>query len=137
MHEISLLTPSNAVDEIRLACQISCLGFPQLAEREERPRQPLLRHVVEHVALVLRLVERLAQLGASSGGQIEDLRAQIFELAGQEFNVDSLGFLDVDDSRKIAVGCGCEFCVGCFTGAYPVEPPQPQARDKYLDKYEE
>ena len=55
----------------------------------------------------------------------------------KEFNVDSLGFLDVDDTRKIAVGCGCEFCVGCFTGEYPVEPPEPQARDKYLDKYEE
>ena len=55
----------------------------------------------------------------------------------KEFNVDSLGFLDVDDTRKIAVGCGCEFCVGCFTGEYPVEPPKPQARDKYLDKYEE
>ena len=55
----------------------------------------------------------------------------------KEFNVDSLGFLDVDDTRKIAVGCGCEFCVGCFTGEYPVDPPKPQARDKYLDKYEE
>ena len=62
-HEADVLTVGLVgVDEIRLACQISCLGFPQLAEREERPRQPLLRHVVEHVALVLRLVERLAQL---------------------------------------------------------------------------
>ena len=34
-------------------------------------------------------VERLAQLGASTGEEIEGLRAQIFELAGQEFNVDS------------------------------------------------
>ena len=34
-------------------------------------------------------VERLAQLGASTGEEIEGLRTQIFELAGQEFNVDS------------------------------------------------
>lgn len=34
-------------------------------------------------------VARLAQLGASTGEEIEGLRAQIFELAGQEFNVDS------------------------------------------------
>ena len=34
-------------------------------------------------------VERLAQLGASTGEEIEGLRTQIFELAGQEFNADS------------------------------------------------
>ena len=33
--------------------------------------------------------DRLAELGASTGAELEGLRAQIYELAGEEFNVDS------------------------------------------------
>ncbi|MEG2054564.1 MAG: amidophosphoribosyltransferase, partial [Oscillospiraceae bacterium] len=38
--------------------------------------------------------------------------------------VDSLGFLSVDAVKKIAEGCNCDFCTGCFTGKYPVEIPE-------------
>ncbi|MBQ8647787.1 MAG: amidophosphoribosyltransferase, partial [Oscillospiraceae bacterium] len=39
----------------------------------------------------------------------------------KEIGVDSLGYLSVDNIQKIAVGCKCKFCVGCFTGKYPVD----------------
>ena len=42
---------------------------------------------------------------------------------------DSLGYLSVDSVHKLANGCGCTFCDGCFTGSYPV--PVPEAREKF------
>ena len=50
------------VDKIGLARELARLGFAELSQREKSPGKQLLRHVVEHVALVLRLVIRLAQL---------------------------------------------------------------------------
>lgn len=43
--------------------------------------------------------------------------SEIAEMIG----VDSLGFLSVDSVKKIAEGCSLDFCVGCFTGEYPVD----------------
>ena len=42
---------------------------------------------------------------------------------------DSLGYLSVESAHKLANGCGCAFCDGCFTGSYPV--PVPKAREKF------
>ena len=42
---------------------------------------------------------------------------------------DSLGYLSVENVHKLAVGCGCTFCDGCFTGQYPV--PVPESRQKF------
>ena len=42
---------------------------------------------------------------------------------------DSLGYLSVDSVHKLANGCGCTFCDGCFTGSYPV--PVPEVREKF------
>ena len=42
---------------------------------------------------------------------------EIAEIIG----VDSLGFLSVDSVKKIPEGCDLDFCVGCFTGEYPVD----------------
>ena len=58
-------------------------------------------------------------------------------LKAKEIGVDSLGYLSVEDIRKIAVGCGLDFCVGCFTGEYPAPAPEPQPADKFAEKYEE
>ena len=38
---------------------------------------------------------------------------------------DSLGYLSVDSAHKLANGCACTFCDGCFTGRYPVPVPEP------------
>lgn len=37
--------------------------------------------------------------------------------------VDSLGYLSIEATNKIAVGARCGFCNGCFTGQYPIETP--------------
>ena len=42
---------------------------------------------------------------------------------------DSLGYLSVESAHKLANGCHCIFCDGCFTGHYPV--PVPAAREKF------
>ena len=42
---------------------------------------------------------------------------------------DSLGYLSVESVHKLAAGCQCAFCDGCFTGRYPV--PVPESRQKF------
>ena len=37
--------------------------------------------------------------------------------------VDSLGYLSIEATNKIAVGAKCGFCNGCFSGVYPIETP--------------
>ena len=55
------------------------------------------------------------------------------EIAAQ-IGVDSLGFLSIDSVKRIAEGCQLDFCVGCFTGEYPVEPPACKAPDRFARK---
>ena len=49
----------------------------------------------------------------------------------------SLGYLSVDGVKKIAEGCKCGFCTGCFTGKYPVEPPESAEKSKFEKKISE
>ena len=42
---------------------------------------------------------------------------------------DSLGYLSVESAHKLASGCRCGFCDGCFTGRYPI--PVPEVREKF------
>ena len=51
--------------------------------------------------------------------------------------MDSLGFLSVDGVKKIAEGCKCGLCTGCFTGKYPVEPPKSTEKSKFEKKISE
>ncbi len=45
---------------------------------------------------------------------------------------DSLGYLSVDNVRKIAAPIEeRRFCTSCFDGIYPTEAPLPRERDKY------
>ncbi len=41
----------------------------------------------------------------------------------KEIGVDSLGYLSVEDVKKIAINSNCDYCVGCFTGKYPMYVP--------------
>ena len=59
------------------------------------------------------------------------------EAMAKEIGVDSLGYLTVEDTRKIAVGCGVDFCVGCFTGEYPCEIPASGAKSRFEQKLSE
>ena len=44
---------------------------------------------------------------------------------------DTMGYLSVEHAKCMAKGAHCGFCVGCFTGQYPVAPPAPVAPDQY------
>lgn len=50
---------------------------------------------------------------------------------------DSLGYLSVESVNKIANGAKCGFCDACFTGNYPVDPPQATDKNKFECKLSE
>lgn len=52
----------------------------------------------------------------------------------EEIGVDSLGYLSVDATNKLAEKSDCGFCNGCFTGNYPIEVPKEQTKDKFEEK---
>jgi len=52
----------------------------------------------------------------------------------KDIGVDSLGFLQVEDIKRIAEGAATDFCDACFTGEYPIEPPKHIEKSKYDQK---
>ncbi len=44
---------------------------------------------------------------------------------------DSLGYLSVEATKKIAAEADVGFCTGCFTGEYPVEAPADTSKNKF------
>lgn len=60
-------------------------------------------------------------------------RMSVEEIA-RHVGVDSLGFLSVPDVRKIACGAHSGFCIGCFTGEYPIEVPGKKPECKFSHK---
>lgn len=50
-------------------------------------------------------------------------------------DVDTLGYLSVEHCAQIAhTTTGCEFCMGCFTGKYPIDVPEEKPCDKFSQK---
>lgn len=50
-------------------------------------------------------------------------------------DVDTLGYLSIEHCAQIAqTTTGCEFCMGCFTGKYPIEVPEEKPCDKFSQK---
>lgn len=47
---------------------------------------------------------------------------------------DSLGYLSVENVKKLAGNSECDFCVGCFTEEYPIEVPKDMPKDKFESK---
>ncbi|MGN0513686.1 MAG: amidophosphoribosyltransferase [Lachnospiraceae bacterium] len=43
---------------------------------------------------------------------------------------DSLGYMSVESLSEMIGGC-CEYCDGCFTGKYPMDPPVNDIRGEY------
>jgi amidophosphoribosyltransferase len=60
-------------------------------------------------------------------------RLSIQEIAN-EIGVDTLGYLSVEGVKSIAADANCKFCVGCFTGQYPIEVPKEMPKDKFESK---
>ena len=50
-------------------------------------------------------------------------------------DVDTLGYLSIEHCVQIAqTTTGCEFCMGCFTGKYPIDVPEEKPCDKFYQK---
>jgi amidophosphoribosyltransferase len=49
----------------------------------------------------------------------------------KHIGADSLGYLSVEGVKSLACEADCDFCVGCFTGEYPVEVPTEFKKDKF------
>ncbi len=56
------------------------------------------------------------------------------EEIAKEIGVDSLGYLSVEATKKLADNSCCGFCDGCFTGSYPIEVPKEQPKNKFEEK---
>ena len=44
---------------------------------------------------------------------------------------DSLAYLSAESVKRIAEASGCGFCVGCFTGEYPIPKPVRTKKDEF------
>lgn len=51
-----------------------------------------------------------------------------------EIGVDSLGFLSVEDIKKVAQGAQCGFCTACFDGNYPIDVPEEAPKCRFEQK---
>ena len=52
----------------------------------------------------------------------------------EELGLDSIAFLPLEDMLKIAPDANCGFCLGCFTGEYPVDITKAREVDKFNEK---
>lgn len=51
----------------------------------------------------------------------------------QEINADSLGFLSIENCKHMAANATSDFCMGCFTGEYPIDVDCVNEKDKYKE----
>lgn len=58
---------------------------------------------------------------------------EIAEIIG----VDSLGYLSVEDVKKLAYNTKFDFCTACFDGKYPCDVPSHPKKSKYMCKISE
>jgi amidophosphoribosyltransferase len=50
---------------------------------------------------------------------------------------DSLAYLSIDAASKLATNSKCGFCLGCFTGKYPIDVPSVIEKNKFEQKISE
>lgn len=63
----------------------------------------------------------------ANGRTVEEIR--------QIIGADSLEFLSIENLKEITKGCNMEdFCIGCFTGKYPIEVPKEIKKNKFEEK---
>ncbi len=56
----------------------------------------------------------------------------------EKIDVDSLGFISLESTKKIACGEGCKgFCTACFDEKYPTEIPENVGKSKFEQKISE
>lgn len=54
----------------------------------------------------------------------------------QIIGVDSLGFLSIEATRRIALNCKLGFCDACFTGEYPMQVPSEVDKNMFESEIE-
>ena len=52
----------------------------------------------------------------------------------EELGLDSIAFLPLEEMLKVAPDANCGFCIGCFTGKYPVDITKANEVDKFNEK---
>ena len=53
-------------------------------------------------------------------------------------DVDSLGYLSIENTRKLACESGhCNYCTACFDGNYPTPEPKPREKNRFEIKISE
>ena len=63
----------------------------------------------------------------ANGRTVEEIRKII--------GADTLEFLSIENLKEITKECNMEdFCMGCFTGKYPIEVPKELKKDKFEEK---
>jgi amidophosphoribosyltransferase len=61
-------------------------------------------------------------------------RLNSVEEIAEAISADSLGYLSIEDAKKIAENASCDFCTGCFSGIYPIDIPKDVRKDKFENK---
>ena len=61
-------------------------------------------------------------------------RYDTVEEIGKEIGVDSLGYLSVEATHRLADTAAVGFCDGCFTGCYPIPVPDEIEKNKFDQK---
>ena len=47
---------------------------------------------------------------------------------------NSLAYLSIEGTHRIAEGAKCKFCDGCFSGKYPIDVPKDYSKNKFEEK---
>ena len=71
---------------------------------------------------VIAFMEKYLSLFGDSRDKLIACRMSVDEIA-KSIGVESLTYLSVDGVKRIAKDAKCGFCVGCFTGEYPIAVP--------------
>ena len=58
-------------------------------------------------------------------------RMHSIEEIAASIGVDSLAYLSIGAAHSLAGDNGCAYCDGCFTGAYPIDIPAGQGKNKF------
>ena len=70
---------------------------------------------------------------ASNSDNLIAARHSLDEIA-KIIGVDSLGYLSIENMKKIACGNDCGYCTACFDGIYPTNKPSSLDRSSKYDK---
>ena len=69
-----------------------------------------------------------------SGDHLIACRCNSVEEIAEEIGVDSLGYLSIENTHRLAENATVGFCDGCFTGRYPIAVPEEVSKSRFDEK---